>query len=99
MGGLTIVTSVLNEYAELLWEVTPYFILGTLFAAAMEKYIKIEWAYHFLNRNVSSVFAASVLAAVLPGCSCATMPMADGLKRKGARLGTLTAFIMMSPPS
>lgn len=59
--------------------------------------MKSEWAYRFLNKNVSSVFTASALAAVLPGCSCATMPMADGLKRKGARLGTLTAFIMMSP--
>lgn len=37
-------------------------------------------------------------AALLPGCSCATTPMASGLKDTGApRLGTTTAFIFMSP--
>ena len=94
---MNLLTAVLNEYAKLLVEIIPYFILGTVFAAALSTYMKPEYAYRFLNRNASSVFAASALAAILPGCSCATMPMAEGLKRRGAKLGTLTAFIMMSP--
>ena len=40
---------------------------------------------------------ASLLGMVLPGCSCATMPMADGLRRKGADLGTVTSFLLASP--
>jgi len=41
---------------------------------------------------------AVVAAALLPGCSCATMPMASGMRDTGApRLGTTTAFIFMSP--
>ncbi len=94
---MDIFAAILREYAKLLAEVIPYFFLGTLFAAALSTYLKPEHAYRLLNRNAFSVLAASVLAAVLPGCSCATMPMAEGLKRRGAKLGTVTAFTMMSP--
>ena len=34
---------------------------------------------------------------MLPGCCMATVPLAASLKNHGARLGTLTAFIMISP--
>lgn len=43
------------------------------------------------------MWLASLFAAVLPGCSCATGPMAAGLHRQRAKLGTVTAFLMMSP--
>lgn len=77
--------------------VIPYFILGTAFGALMETYLKPEFALKYLNKGTSSVVNASILGAILPGCSCATMPMADGLKGKGARIGTIAAFIMVSP--
>ncbi|MHB0997500.1 MAG: permease, partial [Elusimicrobiales bacterium] len=44
-----------------------------------------------------SMAKASVLGMVMPGCSCATMPMAEGLRRKGADLGTVTSFLLASP--
>ncbi len=40
---------------------------------------------------------AGLAGAVLSGCACATMPMAEGIKAQGARLGTVTAFIVISP--
>lgn len=86
-----------KEFAELLIKVIPYFLLGTLFGALLKTYLKPEIAERFLNKGVSSVLTASALGAILPGCSCATMPMADGLRKKGASLGTVTAFIMISP--
>ncbi|MBN4057190.1 permease, partial [bacterium AH-315-J21] len=35
--------------------------------------------------------------AFLPGCACATIPMARGLKASGAKLGVVGAFIMVAP--
>ncbi len=40
---------------------------------------------------------ASLLGMLMPGCACATMPMAEGLRRKGADLGTVTSFLLASP--
>jgi len=40
---------------------------------------------------------AAVAGALLPGCAMTTVPLAASLRYQGARLGTLTAFIMISP--
>lgn len=88
---------ILREFVSLTLSVIPYFILGTFFGAFMETYIKPDFAFKYLRKGFSSVVNASILGAILPGCACTTMPMAEGLKRKGARLGTVAAFIMVSP--
>jgi len=88
---------ILNEFISLTLKVTPYFILGSVFGAILKVYLKPDFAFKYLNRGTSSVIHASILGAVLPGCACATIPMAEGLKEKGARRGTIAAFIMVSP--
>ncbi len=88
---------VLKEFISLTLTVIPYFILGTAFGALLKTYLKPDFVFKYLNRGTSSVINASILGAILPGCACATMPMAEGLKEKGARIGTTAAFIMVSP--
>lgn len=88
---------VLKEFFSLTIVVFPYFILGTAFGAFLEVYLKPDFVFKFFNRGTSSVINASILGTLLPGCSCATMPMAVGLKEKGARLGAVGSFIMVSP--
>ena len=83
--------------ADLLVKVAPYFLLGALFAALLKVYVRPAWTERFFTRGASSVFYASLAGALLPGCSCATMPMSDGVKAQGGRLGTVTAFIIISP--
>ena len=83
---------------QLTWEVLPFFLGGVLFAAVLERYFKSEWFNRFLKgKGLGTMFAVSALAAVLPGCACTTVPMTEGFKRKGASIGVLTAFLMMSP--
>lgn len=88
---------ILKEFISLTITVIPYFILGAAFGAILKVYLKPDFAFKYLNRGTTSIINASILGAVLPGCACATMPMAEGLKEKGARLGTIAAFIMVSP--
>src|SRR3989338_202626 len=88
---------ILKEFFSLTFSVIPYFILGTAFGALLKTHLKPDFAIKYLNRGVSSIINASILGAVLPGCACATMPMAEGLKEKGAKLGTIASFIMVSP--
>ena len=88
---------IIKEFISLTLLVVPYFILGSAFGALLKAYLKPDFAFKYLNRGTFSVINASILGAVLPGCACATIPMAEGLKEKGAKLGTIASFIMVSP--
>ncbi len=88
---------VAREFVSLTVLVLPYFLLGAVAGALLEVYVKPELVLKYLGKGTGSVINATVLGAILPGCSCATMPMAEGLKASGARLGTIGAFIMVSP--
>lgn len=97
MSLIEIAYRILKEFVSLTLMVFPYFVLGISFGAFLEVYLRLEPVYKYFKKSTSSVIGAALLGAILPGCACATMPMAESLKRKGARLGTLSAFIMVSP--
>ncbi|MDT8287957.1 MAG: permease [Elusimicrobiales bacterium] len=85
------------EFLRLTWEVLPYFLAGAAFGAALDVWLKPEFALRHLRGGWLSMAKASVLGMLMPGCACATMPMAEGLRRKGADLGTVTSFLLASP--
>lgn len=97
MTFLGIAMQIPKEFISLTLKVIPYFLIGAVFGAILQTYIRRNLTLKYLSRGNFSVINATILGAVLPGCACATMPIADGLKRQGANLGTITAFIMMSP--
>src|SRR3989338_8130921 len=94
---MEIINHLSSEFLSLTLSIFPYFILGVLFGASLETYLKFDWVLKYLNKGSISVVNAGLLGAILPGCACATMPMARGLKAKGAGLGTVSAFILVSP--
>ncbi|MDD2806462.1 MAG: permease [Elusimicrobiales bacterium] len=86
-----------KEFLNLTWMVLPYFLGGAAFGAALDVFLKPDFALKHLRGGWASLAKAAVLGMVMPGCSCATMPMAEGLRRKGADLGTVTSFLLASP--
>lgn len=88
---------VAEAFTHLMITVLPWFALGTLTAVMMETFVPVSWAQRaFAGR--SGLPVAVTAGALLPGCSCTTMPMAAGLGGvPGQRLGTLTAFVFVSP--
>lgn len=86
-----------KEFLSLTWMVLPYFLVGAALGAALDVFVKPEFALKHLGGGWLSMAKSAVLGMMLPGCSCATMPMADGLRRKGADLGTVTSFLLASP--
>lgn len=91
------ITLFLTEFTHLTLTVFPYFLVGVASGAFIEAYVKTDTLIKYLNKGFGSVVNASVLGAVLPGCACATVPMAEGLKARGSNLGTVASFIMSSP--
>lgn len=94
---LQISYSILKEFSSLTLMVLPYFVLGVIFGGILKTYLKPEFVLKYLSKGTFSVINASIIGAILPGCACTVMPIADGLKEKGVRLGTLSAFIMIAP--
>ncbi|HBA60273.1 MAG TPA: hypothetical protein DCZ92_05565 [Elusimicrobia bacterium] len=86
-----------REFLALTWMVLPYFLGGAALGAALDVFVKPEFALKHLRGGWLSMAKASLLGMVMPGCSCATMPMAEGLRRKGADLGTVVSFLLASP--
>lgn len=85
------------EFLRLTWEVLPWFLAGAAFGAALDVWLKPEFALRHLRGGWLSLAKASALGMMMPGCACATMPMAEGLRRKGADLGTVASFLLASP--
>ena len=88
---------IFHNFLALLSDAAPWFLAGAILGAALEAYLPAAWALRWLGSQRASVLNATFAGAILPGCSMTTMPLAAALKKQGARLGTLTAFIMISP--
>jgi len=78
-------------------QVLPWFAVGTLTAAIAQALVPPRWAAAALSGR-RGLPVAITAGAVLPGCSCTTMPLAAGIRgMAGPQIGTLTAFIFVSP--
>lgn len=87
----------ISDFLDLLRDAVPWFLFGAILGTALEAFVKPGWILRWVGSHRASVVYATVAGAVLPGCSLTTVPLAVSLKSQGARLGTLTAFIMISP--
>ena len=87
----------LNTFIHLIVMVVPFFVLGIVVGALLESTVRFDFLYKFINKGKRSIVYASLLGALLPGCACATIPMAEGLRRRGAKMGSLASFMLTSP--
>lgn len=96
---MRIASALVVEFVRLAWLVLPYFLVGALTGAVLNTLVPQRWTDRVFGRSRrASMPAAVALGALLPGCSCATMPMAAGLRATSRpRLGTVAAFIFVSP--
>lgn len=89
--------AVIRSFFVMVTDSAPLFTVGVLLSAAAQRWIKPSWTERWLANPRGSVLAATFAGALLPGCAVTTMPMASVFRARGARVGTLTAFIMIAP--
>jgi len=75
----------------------PFFIIAILASSYIETKFTFSSVAKFLNSGKLSLLFAAVIGGLLPGCACATVPIAKTLKAKGLRLPALSTFMMVSP--
>ena len=88
----------MNEVYHLINEMSPYLLLGFLFAGLMHAFVPRQYYARYLSKaNFRSVLNAALLGVPLPLCSCGVLPTAMSLRKEGASKGATTSFLIATP--
>ncbi|MFF5185227.1 permease [Streptomyces sp. NPDC000345] len=76
----------------------PFLLLGTVVSAAIGAFVSERALGRLLPRDPAlAVPVAGVAGAVLPGCECASVPVAGSLMRRGVAPAAALAFLLSAP--
>lgn len=88
----------MNDFLNLIHEMSPYLLLGFLIAGLMHAFVPGQlYSRYFSARNVRSVLLAALFGIPLPLCSCGVIPTAMSLRRERASRGATTSFLIATP--
>ncbi|MDF1575198.1 MAG: permease [Bacteroidales bacterium] len=95
---LKIAGTYVSELVGLVNEMSPYLLLGFLFAGIL----RVLFPRHLITRymgqsNFRSVFNASLLGVPMPLCSCGVLPAGIGFYKNGAARGPTISFLISTP--
>lgn len=77
-------TATATAFLDLLVKVLPFFFIGAATGAAIEAFVPKRWARRLFAGSPSASLSSAITAgALLPGCSCTTMAMAEGVRGTG----------------
>ncbi|MFI9828184.1 permease [Streptomyces sp. NPDC051913] len=76
----------------------PFLLLGTVVSAAIGAFVPERVFTRLLPRNQAlAVPLAGAAGVVLPGCECASVPVAGSLMRRGVAPAAALAFLLSAP--
>ncbi|MFE6336128.1 permease [Streptomyces sp. NPDC057798] len=79
-------------------QAVPFLLLGTVVSAAIGAFVPERVFTRLLPRNPAlAVPVAGAAGVVLPGCECASVPVADSLMRRGVAPAAALAFLLSAP--
>ncbi|MCK5693422.1 MAG: permease [Bacteroidales bacterium] len=88
----------MGELARLVNEMSPYLLLGFLFAGILRVVFPRQMITRYMGKsNFRSVFNASLLGVPMPLCSCGVLPAGIGFYRNGASRGPTISFLISTP--
>ncbi len=92
------IISFLQDFVNILGEMSPYLLLGFFFAGLLYAFMprnKIE--RYFSQNSFKSSFYAAMFGVPLPLCSCGVIPTGTALYRNGASKGGTVSFLISTP--
>ncbi len=76
----------------------PFLVLGVVLSGAIAAFVSPALLRRLLPRNTAaSVPVAGVAGIALPGCECASVPIARRLMQQGVPQGAALAFLLAAP--
>ena len=88
----------MDQFINLVTEMSPYLLLGFLLAGLMHAFIPgTLYSKYLAKPNMRSVILAALFGIPLPLCSCGVLPTAMSLRREGASKGATVSFLIATP--
>ena len=85
-------------FLSIVLQATPFLVLGVLLSAAINAFISPTLLRRALPRNpVLAVPVAGCAGLALPGCECASVPVAGGLMSRGVAPAAALTFLLAAP--
>lgn len=85
-------------FVSIVVQALPFLVFGVLLSASITAFVPESWFRRALPTNsVAAVPVAGVAGAVLPGCECASVPVAASLIRRGVPAAAALAFLLSAP--
>ncbi|MER5436126.1 permease [Streptomyces sp. NPDC002588] len=79
-------------------QATPFLLLGTAVSGAINAFVPAQVFQRVLpKRPALAVPAAGIAGVVLPGCECASVPVANSLIGRGVTPAAAFAFLLSAP--
>ncbi|MEV6943169.1 permease [Streptomyces sp. NPDC051172] len=76
----------------------PFLLLGTVLSGAINAFVPADLFTRILPRRPAlAVPVAGLAGVVLPGCECASVPVANSLIRRGVTPSAAFAFLLSAP--
>lgn len=86
------------QFLDVLLELAPWLLLGFGIAGLLHGFVPERWLVRALGgEGGGAVARAALIGLPLPLCSCSVVPVATGLRRRGAGAGPTAAFLVATP--
>ncbi|MFG2130700.1 permease [Streptomyces sp. NPDC048751] len=93
-----VMQSWMTVFVAVVVQALPFLVLGVLLSAAIAVFVPASFFARALpKRPALAVPVAGVAGAVLPGCECASVPVAGALVRRGVTPAAALAFLLSAP--
>lgn len=85
-------------FVAIMIQALPFLIFGVLLAGAITAFVPITfWQRILPKNNAMAVPVAGCAGLVLPGCECASVPVAGSLMNRGVAPSAALAFLLSAP--
>lgn len=92
------ITKFIIDFVQILNEMSPYLLLGFLFAGILKVIFPQKFIDKYLAKNnFSSVIYSSLLGIPLPLCSCGVIPTGISFYKNGMGKGATVSFLISTP--
>jgi len=86
------------ELWSILVDMAPFLLVGFVLAGLLHRFLRTDrLAKKLGGDDLRSVARAALIGAPLPLCSCAVVPLAVEMQRRGASKGATAAFLISTP--
>jgi len=85
-------------FRDYLIDVLPFLAIGFLLSGLIHEFVPSEWVErHLGGGGIKPILYSTLVGTILPICCFGSLPVAVSLRRKGARLGPVLAFLVATP--